>query len=397
VIRPDRTGASDGTEAFELRAAPRPVRRLDARLFLAIGLSLAIGLAAAVLVALRPPQFTRSSEPPTAEAIGHTHAADGLERLPKDYAGLAVPPVSPAAASAPPPNSEPPCCDTAAEREETERLARRAAQARESPLFVKVSASGERRLSSPMQDGRGQTTDGPETIAPLSQSVSRETHVQRFLDGRDLPRHADAKLEPVASPYTLLAGTVIAASLLTGLDSDLPGLLIAQVTENVYDSVTGAYLLVPQGARLIGKYDSAVAYGQHRALVIWTRLILPNGASIDIDKLPASDPAGYAGLADEVDAHILELVKGIGLASLLGLATQNDFAGNRGESELLKYLRQAGQQSANQAGQHLIERDLDRQPTIRVRPGYPLRVIVARDLTLPPPRPGRVTGAGALQ
>jgi type IV secretory pathway VirB10-like protein len=396
VIRPSRgkdATPESRTDDFELRAAPRPVRRLDTRLLLVAALSVAIGLAAAVLIALRPPQFTPLSEPAATVATGHQQAADGLDRLPKDYASVAAPPVPSPATTPRPSPAEQACCNAAdllAEREEKERLARLVSQARESPLFVKVTAGSERHVLPPMQSAAQNEARQAFAGAPLAdaaalpRSFAIEDRYQRFLTRRDWPHGADAKLQPPPSPYTLLAGTVIAASLLTGLDSDLPGLVIAQVTENVYDSVSGTSLLVPQGARLIGKYDSAVAYGQHRALVVWTRLILPTGASIEIDNLPASDPAGYAGIADEVDAHTLDLVKGIGLATILGLATQNGFAGNKGESELLKYLRQAGQQSANAAGQHLIERDLDRPPTIRVRPGYPLRVIVARDLVLPP-------------
>jgi type IV secretory pathway VirB10-like protein len=400
VIRPDQGRAGsppERAEDFELRAAPRPVRRLDARILLVLVLSLAIGLAAAVLVALRPPQFGATGEPPGAVPTGHQRAADGLERLPKDYAGLATPP-----AKSPLEAPRPEAADRlwgdnggegAAEREEKERLTRQAAQARESPLFVKISATNG-RWSPAAREGEGDAVGQAAGAASLAGRMASlpgrfalQDRYRGFLERRDWPaRRDEARLEPPPSPYTLLAGTVIAASLMTGLNSDLPGLVIAQVTENVYDSVSGAHLLVPQGARLIGKYDSDVAYGQRRALVVWTRLILPNGASIDIDNLPATDPAGYAGLEDEVDAHTLELAKGIGLASILGLATQNGFVGTRGESELLKYLRQTAQQSAGTASQHLVERDLDRQPTIRVRPGYPLRILVGRDLVLAPPR-----------
>ncbi len=397
MIRPDRgrAGSSpDRAEDFELRAAPRPVRRLDARILLVLVLSLAIGLAAAVLVALRPPHFVAAGEPPGAVSTGHPQAADGLERLPKDYADFVKPPAKPPPEALAPETAA--CCgnggEGAAEREEKERLARQAAQARKSPLFVKISAANG-RWSPPAREVEGDAVRKAAGAASLAAQpealpgIAPQDRYRRFLEQRDWPaRRDEARLEPPASPYTLLAGTVIAASLMTGLNSDLPGLVIAQVTENVYDTISGAHLLVPQGARLIGKYDSGVAYGQRRALVVWTRLILPNGASLDIDNLPATDPAGYAGLEDEVDAHTLELVKGIGLASILGLATQNGFVGTRGESELLKYLRQTAQQSAGTASQHLVERDLDRQPTIRVRPGYPLRVLVARDLVLAPPR-----------
>ena len=182
----------------------------------------------------------------------------------------------------------------------------------------------------------------------------------------------------------LLAGSVISASLITGVNSDLPGMSIAQVTENAYDTVTGDHLLIPQGTRLIGKYDSVVAFGQKRALLVWNRIILPNGDSIVIDNLPATDAAGYAGLEDEVDFHTWQLLKGIGLATLLGVGTQLTLGNTEGD--LVRALRESIQQTTNRAGQRLIERQLDVQPTITVRPGWPVRVIVAKDLLLKPYR-----------
>jgi type IV secretion system protein VirB10 len=191
-------------------------------------------------------------------------------------------------------------------------------------------------------------------------------------------------LQDPVSPYQVMAGTVIAAALVTGLNSDLPGGVIAQVTENVFDSVTGRTLLIPQGSRLMGGYDSVVAFGQSRALVIWQRIILPDGSSIEIDNLPATDAAGYAGLEDEVDFHTWRLIKGVALATLLGVGTELTFGSE--EDDLVRALRQSTQQSTNQAGQRLVEKNLDIQPTITVRPGWPLRVIVSRDLVLRPYR-----------
>ena len=109
------------------------------------------------------------------------------------------------------------------------------------------------------------------------------------------------KLQDPASPYQVMAGIIISASLVTGINSDLPGRIIAQVTENIFDTVSGRYLLIPQGARMIGTYDSLVAFGQERALVVWQRIIMPDGSSIVIDNLPATDTAGYAGLEDQVN------------------------------------------------------------------------------------------------
>jgi hypothetical protein len=113
-----------------------------------------------------------------------------------------------------------------------------------------------------------------------------------------------------------MAGTIVAASLVTGINSDLPGTVIAQVTEAVYGTVTGRHLLIPQGARLIGAYDSVVAFGQERALVVWRRIVMPDGSSVVIKNMPATDTAGYAGLEDEVDFHTWRLIKGIVLSTL---------------------------------------------------------------------------------
>jgi type IV secretion system protein TrbI len=175
---------------------------------------------------------------------------------------------------------------------------------------------------------------------------------------------------------------VIAASLLSGLNSDVPGLVVAQVTEPVFDSATGRAVLVPQGARLLGRYDSRIAFGQQRALLVWERLILPDGSSLTLDNAPATDAAGYAGVADRVDFHTWRLLKGIGLSTLLGVGTELTFG--RGETDLVRALRESIQANADRAGQKIVERNLDVAPTITVRPGYPVRVLVHKDLVLPP-------------
>jgi type IV secretory pathway VirB10-like protein len=153
-----------------------------------------------------------------------------------------------------------------------------------------------------------------------------------------------------------MAGTVIAASLVTGLNSDLPGFVIAQVTEHVYDTVSGRFLLIPQGSRLVGKYDSIVAFGQERALVVWQRIILPDGSSIVIDNLPATDTGGYAGLADQVDLHTWKMLKGVALATVLGVGSELAFGS--ADNDLVKALQQSTQSTTNRAGQRLVERNL---------------------------------------
>ncbi len=188
--------------------------------------------------------------------------------------------------------------------------------------------------------------------------------------------------DPV-SPYEVMAGTLISASLITGLDSDLPGLVVAQVTQNIFDTVTGQTLLIPQGSRLIGTYDSVVAFGQSRALVIWQRIIMPDGSSIQIDNLPATDTHGYAGLSDDVDYHTWALLKGVAISTLLGAGSELAL---NGQSDLIMSIRESTEDSVNQAGQQMTQKNLNIQPTLKVRPGWPLRVIVHKDLVLRPYR-----------
>ncbi|OYW80103.1 MAG: hypothetical protein B7Z26_06990 [Asticcacaulis sp. 32-58-5] len=189
-------------------------------------------------------------------------------------------------------------------------------------------------------------------------------------------------LETPASPYQVMAGTVISASLVTGLKSDLPGFVIAQVTQPVYDTVSGKHLLIPPGTRLLGQYDDQVAFGQSRALVVWKRLILPDGSSLEIDNLPATDTQGYAGLADSVDYHTWSLLKGVGLSTLLGLTAHS--GQGESDSDLVRAFRDATRDAANQAGQRMVEKALNIRPSITVRPGWPVRVIVHKDLILKP-------------
>ena len=185
-----------------------------------------------------------------------------------------------------------------------------------------------------------------------------------------------------------MAGTIIPAALITGINSDLPGQVLASVTENVYDTATGRHLLIPQGSRLLGQYDSQVAFGQRRVLLVWTRLILPDASSITLDRLPGVDTPGYAGLQDDVDWHWQQLLAGAALSTLIGVAAELAAPDrNNGQTQVVIATRQSLQDSVNQAGQEFTRRSLNVQPTLTVRPGFPLRVIANRDLVLRPYQP----------
>ncbi len=253
------------------------------------------------------------------------------------------------------------------------------------------ASTGAAPNSAPANPSPGEPSDQgyPRRATPATrQNLSGQGEKQAFLNGPiNRSVYSPNRLQRPISPYELMAGSIIPAALITGLNSVLPGPVIAQVTQDVYDSVSGHYLLVPQGAKLIGKYDSVVAYGQSRVLLIWTRLIMPNGNSIVLDNLPAADTQGYAGLTDGVDYHFWKLLRGVALSSLLGVSSAlatNNAVGGHSAANLIISLGQSGDQATNQAGQQIVSHDLGVQPTLTVRPGFPFDVMVNRDIALRP-------------
>ena len=153
-----------------------------------------------------------------------------------------------------------------------------------------------------------------------------------------------------------MAGTLIPATLVTGLNSDLPGQVIGQVTENIYDTVAGRHLLIPQGAKLIGSYESMNSFGDTRAFVTWSRLIFPNGNSIVLDDLGAVDGQGQAGLRDKVDAHTGKVIKASVLSSVLGIGAE---LASDDDDRIIRALQNSGQQTVNIAGQRMVDRSLN--------------------------------------
>lgn len=194
----------------------------------------------------------------------------------------------------------------------------------------------------------------------------------------------DATLIPPRSRFEIQAGSVIPAALVTGLNSDLPGRVIAQVTTPVYDSVTGNHLLIPQGSRLIGQYDNGVRYGDHRILLVWSRLILPNGWSINLRQMNASDPTGAAGLTDATDNHLGGLAGAVGLSAIISVVANNSENDQRTDGSLAQSVADAAAQQAAQTGSQIVQRELSVHPTLRVRQGANVRVLVTRDIQLRP-------------
>ncbi|TIO74983.1 TrbI/VirB10 family protein [Mesorhizobium sp.] len=390
-------------EQLQLRASPPRAVRFRRGVIIAIA---AVGSGAVLgvtMVALQGPALRIKDQ---AEDLYNTErkpTAEGLDTLPKDYSGMKPkPPVlgPPLPGDLGRPILErqrqlgiAPGQDISAEEQ---RLAQQAIEARESQVFFRIDdrskqtdlASSGQSVPQPFGVPLAQSDAAARASALVAPAEGDQNNQQRKLDfisqSSTSGIYNPHALQTPVSPYQLMAGSVIAASLITGINSDLPGLVVAQVTENVHDTVTGSILLIPQGSRLIGTYDSVVAFGQKRALLVWQRIILPDGSSIEIDNLPATDSAGYAGLEDKVDFHTWQLIKGVALATLLGVGPELSLGEN--ESDLVKAIRESAQQNVSRAGQRITEKNLNIQPTITVRPGWPLRAIVHKDLVLRPYR-----------
>jgi type IV secretion system protein VirB10 len=360
----------------------------------------AVGLAAIFGATFWALQNNRShtSAPSELYTTDHHNVADGLTGLPRDYAGVPrqAPPLGPPLPGdlgRPILNSQnAPAAGTAAIDAEQQRLDQEIEAARLSRLFASTSI---REVASSIAQA---ASVGASTIVPSQMSLpvqpgADDTFTQNGQDRKLAFVNASAdrrttspdRVAAPASAYVVQAGNIIPAALITGIRSDLPGQITAQVTENIFDSPTGHFLLVPQGARLIGIYDSQVAFGQSRVLLVWTRLIMPNGRSIVLERQPGADTAGYAGLEDEVDNHWGALFKAALLSTLLGVGSElGSTTGTGTNSDVITALRRGSSDSLNQTGQKVVQRNLDIQPTLTIRPGFPVRVIVNRDLVLEP-------------
>jgi len=398
--RPDApaTPAKEDPETLVLRGSPRPVVRFRRGLIIGITGAVAAALVTVTWFALEPPSFRMAAEGDgggdplrraAPEALANAPASYGdVPRLGPPLPGDLGRPIlehqrslaEPEAPTAPGAPSIKPDPARAAAEAERQRLAAAREAARASGVIVQLQAGG--RPSAP--DRREQESAGSRAVpAPAAPDPApgseQQPQAAAVGDGGETNPHP---LRPTPSPWTLSAGTIIPASLITGLNSDLPGTIIAQVTENVRDSATGRTVLVPQGARLIGSYDSQVAFGQRRALLVWLRIVFPDGSSVRLDNAPATDVEGYAGVSDRVDFHTWRLLQGIALSTLLGVGTEAEFGQRRGG--LVRAIRESTQQNAARAGDQITRRNLEVQPTLRVRPAWPLRAVIHKDLVLRP-------------
>ena len=393
------SGAERKASAASVLAAPRtPVTRWNRRYLLAgaaalaaiVGLGFYLGFGGANATPKRNQdlQAAADTDNPQRPEIANRYAggyADPAMRAGPGVAALPPPgavgaaPVAGAAGAA----GSPQPVDQARAEAAAQATAARGA----SPFFAGPATQGAPDPGSPglvlasPPGAAGRAREAAEVQLQNGQGEKRQ-----FAAASRADDYLESPLREAISPWEVKAGTVIPAALITAINSDLPGEVIAQVTEPVYDHATGRTVLIPQGSRLIGQYDSQVAYGQERALVAWNRVIMPNGRSINIGSMTGADLTGASGLRDRTDGHFWQLATGIVLSTIfsVGAASAQD-AGARSSGGLVINSTASGvSNEAQMAGQRITERDLNRQPTITVRAGWPLRVIVNKDMILLP-------------
>jgi type IV secretion system protein VirB10 len=414
----DQKPFEEQARELRIRARPRPVTRINRRILMAgAGLGV-LGLFAAFSVALAPPRAAGAAAPREIYNTSATRKPEGLEALPARYnevgiAGIDYPLLGPPLGPGPfmagfEAESEPipalpntrafegksrPDPDEEAARARLLRDAGLAEEAARAPVFFSLGGTSASRGASPSEPAGIALPTGSELMALASSSggaaaglggamdPNLQLRKRQFLDDeRPGGVRSMHSVEDPRSPWQVMAGTIIPASLVTGLNSDLPGMVIAQVTQPVHDTVTGQRLLIPQGSRLIGRYQSEISFGQDRALIVWERLIFPDGASVMMSE-PAADATGHAGLSDRTDHHWDRMFAAAGLATLLGVGAE---LGTDRDDDIARAIRRGTSDTVNQAGQRVVDRTLGIQPTIRVRPGWPVNVLVTRDLILRP-------------
>lgn len=376
-------------DAFRLRGDPPRVMRLSRKTLATIGAAGGIAIGGALLWALQP------SASKTADNLYSTDTANRAEVVtgaPADYGKVPkLGPPLPGDLGRPivaaqrdgeivpmPPMGSP----SAGARSPADEARERARQAREAATTSRLFLGGGSADAGMAEALRGSI--GPAVAAPVPANGERSPDAARraFLEqGRRTSFESTERIRNPSSPYVLQAGSLIPAALITGIRSDLPGQVTAQVTQNVYDSPTGRILLIPQGARLIGDYDSEIAAGQERVLLAWDRLILPGGRSVRLDRQPGTDARGMAGLADRTDHHWGSMLRAALVSTLLGVGAE---LGSDGDDTIVRALRDGSQDTINQSGRRLVERQMNIPPTLTIRPGFTLRVLVTRDLVLEP-------------
>ncbi|EPG2632195.1 TrbI/VirB10 family protein [Pseudomonas aeruginosa] len=397
-------------EAVALRAQPRPVTRLNRRTLAILAGTLSVAVLGALMWSLQP-QRRGAGEQTELYNVDRVSKSEGLDALPADYSKLP----SPLPASAPelgPPlpgdlgpaivkSQQPVTAAYAAPgHDPNDALRKEAESAAASPVFFRSGSQAAPVAQTQVAAAPGFAANAafdPLAAGPASTAAqpadptavqNQQSQKEAFQNAGTAETRNSGNLTLPASPYQVMAGTVVAGALVTGIKSDLPGDVIATVTEPVYDTATGKFLLIPQGSRILGRYNSQVSYGQSRVQVVWNRIILPDTSSFTLDNLAGTDPAGYAGLEDDVDYHWGRIFAGAALTTLLGVGAELAAPENRQDGDRIIIAgRDSAQDSINQVGQEMTRRNLNIQPSLTERPGLPVRIIVNRDLVLRPYQP----------
>lgn len=385
-----------GPAGLRLRADPPRVMRLSRKALAIAGGIATAAVAGATIYALQPPATDMPSE---LHDVEHRAVGDSLAGAPKDYAQVPRlgPPlpgdlgrpilsaqqrgvdVDPPPIGVRPVPSSGVAANTAQAARDRIRQERNAA--RTSKLFATNGSASASRGLQPVQQNQDDQPPLASRVASGGPTRDRTVGEMSLGPGTEAQRISEHRIAPAASAFTVQAGSVIPAALITGIRSDLPGLVTAQVTSPVYDSVSGSHLLIPQGSRLVGEYESQVSAGQTRVLLAWTRLIFPDGRAMVLDRLPSADLSGYSGLQDRVDYHWGGMLRAALVSTLLSVGAQ---AGNGEDDELIRALRQGSSDTVAHSGQELVRRQINVRPTLTIRAGMQLRVVVARDLIIEP-------------
>ncbi len=406
---PERTGATKGTDLHASKISPddprlhidRPRSRTLRRgpVLVAI-LSVGAVVAIALVVALAGPSNDQaaSKKDQSDQDISTSNSVSLPDVIKEAPVGSDVS-VGASRGRGDPAFAQPPAA--ANQRSETARQARQEdfMRARGASVFAGVddgpviaqqgqpqgTRRGEGSREGDSTTAAGRAAGAPDPSRPPDPNLQERKNDFLARAGVSSAEYLDKGVSLPRSPFEVKAGTVIPTVLISGINSDLPGQVVAQVRENVYDTVSGSYLLIPQGSRLLAAYDSMVAWGQERVLVCWNRLIRPDGSSLTLDCMPGVDLAGYAGFADDVDNHWWRIITGAVFGSLLAATaqrSQGDVTGFQPTFPQVWASNAAGQ--INQTGQQLTQKNLQIQPTITVRPGFSVNVLVTKDIVIAP-------------
>ncbi len=279
-----------------------------------------------------------------------------------------------------------------------QRMARLQAHstALDSPLKVEIAAAGKSAATATDKHDAAAPSNGisdlysaalksglaGQTIDPNGQAAKEGFFNQDIRALGYLPNQLVRQI----SLFELKRGSVIPATMITGLNSDLPGRITAQVRQNVFDSATGRRLLIPQGAKLFGRYDSKVSFGQERVLVVWTDLIFPNGSTLQIGGMAGAEAEGYGGFNDEVDRHLWRTFGSAALVALIGTGidmSMPDGSTRGGRENASDAARRNFAESFGRVAEQTISKNLNVQPTLHIRPGYEFNVLVDQDIVFP--------------